>query len=38
LLGLGHDARLPHPEGLVVRAAPSADEGLKLAGRLTEIT
>ena len=38
LLGIGHDARLPHPEGLLVRAAPSADEGLKLAGRLTEIT
>jgi uncharacterized protein (DUF1501 family) len=37
LLGIDHDAKLPHPEGLPVRVTPSADEGLKLAGRLTEI-
>lgn len=38
LLGIDHNARLPHPEGLPVRVAPSAEEGLKLAGRLAEIT
>ena len=38
LLGIDREARLPHPEGLLVRAAPSAEEGLKLAGRLKEIT
>jgi hypothetical protein len=38
LLGIGRDARLPHPEGELVHATPSADEGLKLAGRLAEIT
>jgi uncharacterized protein (DUF1501 family) len=37
LLGIDHDAKLPHPEGLPVRVTPSVDEGLKLAGRLTEI-
>jgi hypothetical protein len=37
LLGIDHNARLPHPEGLPVRVSPSADEGLKLAGLLTEI-
>ena len=37
LLGIDRDAKLPHPEGRPVRAAPSADEGLKLAGRLNEI-
>ena len=37
LLGIDHNAKLPHPEGLPVRAVPSVDEGLKLAGRLTEI-
>lgn len=36
-LGIDADARLPHPEGLPVRAIPSADEGLKLTGKLDEI-
>jgi hypothetical protein len=37
LLGIDAEARLPHPQGLVVKAVPSADEGLKMAGRLKEI-
>jgi hypothetical protein len=35
-LGIAHDARLPHPEGLDVRAIPGATDGSKLR-RLTEI-
>jgi hypothetical protein len=38
LLGIDHNARLPHPEGLPVKVTPTADEGLTLAGRLAEIT
>ena len=37
LLGIAADARLPHPEGRLIRAVPSAEEGLKLGGRLDEI-
>jgi hypothetical protein len=37
LLGIDSEARLPHPEGRIIHALPSADEGLKLGGRLTEI-
>ncbi len=37
-LGIGADRRLPHPEGLDVRAVPSAAEGLQSAGLLTELT
>ena len=37
LLGIDPDARLPHPQGLVVRATPTADEGVKMGGRLKEI-
>ncbi len=37
LLGIAPDARLPHPEGLAIRAVPSAEEGVSRAGRLSEI-
>lgn len=37
LLGIDPEAALPHPEGRIVRAYPSADESLKLGGRLSEI-
>jgi uncharacterized protein (DUF1501 family) len=37
LLGIGPDAKLPHPEGLDVRATPTAAEGVKSGGRLSEI-
>ena len=37
LLGIDGTARLPHPQGLDVRVVPSAAEGVKSAGRLTEI-
>ncbi len=37
LLGIDEDARLPHPEGLEVRAYPPALPGLKSRGRLHEI-
>jgi hypothetical protein len=37
LLGVDAEARLPHPQGLVVKAVPSTSEGLKMAGRLKEI-
>jgi hypothetical protein len=36
-LGLDLDAKLPHPEGLDVRVAPPASEGLSAGGRLKEI-
>jgi hypothetical protein len=36
-LGIPLDAKLPHPQGLPVRVAPTADEGVKSGGRLTEI-
>ena len=37
LLGINPDARLPHPQGLDVRAIPGAAEGLSAGGLLTEI-
>jgi uncharacterized protein (DUF1501 family) len=37
LLGIDSDAKLPHPQGLPVRVTPSATDGVKLGGRLTEI-
>jgi len=37
LLGIDAEAKLPHPEGLIIPARPSASEGLILGGRLTEI-
>jgi len=37
LLGIDPDANLPHPMNEVVKATPSPEEGMKLAGRLKEI-
>jgi len=37
LLGIDLNARLPHPQGLDVRVAPTAAEGVKTGGRLKEI-
>ncbi|MBM4017045.1 MAG: DUF1501 domain-containing protein [Planctomycetes bacterium] len=37
LMGIDPDARLPHPQGLEVRATPAASEGVKTGGRLSEI-
>jgi hypothetical protein len=37
LLGIDTNAKLPHPQGLQVHVTPTADEGVKLAGRLKEI-
>jgi uncharacterized protein (DUF1501 family) len=37
LLGIDPEAKLPHPQGLMVRATPSAAEGAKTGGRLVEI-
>jgi hypothetical protein len=37
LLGIDLDAKLPHPQGLVVRATPTAADGVKMGGRLKEI-
>lgn len=36
-LGIDPAARLPHPTGKVVRVAPAPDDGVPMAGRLTEI-
>jgi hypothetical protein len=36
-LGIPPDAKLPHPQGLDVRATPAAADGVKSGGRLTEI-
>jgi hypothetical protein len=36
-LGIDPAARLPHPTGRVVRVAPAPDDGVPMAGRLTEI-
>ncbi|MFH1268682.1 MAG: DUF1501 domain-containing protein, partial [Planctomycetota bacterium] len=38
LLGIDPEASLPHPMGEFVRAVPGPDDGLKMGGRLTEIT
>jgi hypothetical protein len=37
LLGIPLEAKLPHPQGLPIRVIPTADEGVKTGGRLTEI-
>jgi uncharacterized protein (DUF1501 family) len=37
LLGIDPNAKLPHPQGTPVRLIATAEEGLKLAGRLKEI-
>jgi hypothetical protein len=37
LAGIDPDAQLPHPQGLDVRVAPCAAEGLRRGGRLKEI-
>ena len=37
LLGIDPQANLPHPMNEIVKATPSPEEGLKLAGRLKEI-
>ena len=37
LLGIAPDARLPHPQGLAIAAAPTAAEGVKTGGLLKEI-
>jgi hypothetical protein len=37
LLGIDPDAKLPHPQGLVVRATPSATDKVLTGGRLKEI-
>ncbi|MCL5283056.1 MAG: DUF1501 domain-containing protein [Planctomycetes bacterium] len=37
LLGIDLNAKLPHPQGLEVRVAPTAAEGVKTGGRLKEI-
>ena len=37
LMGIDATAKLPHPQGLAVRATPGADEGLPSGGRLKEI-
>ena len=37
LLGIAHDARLPHPEGTDVRAMPTVADNVKHGGRLSEI-
>jgi hypothetical protein len=37
LLGIDPAAKLPHPQGLEVRVAPSASEGATAAGRLKEL-
>jgi len=38
LLGIDPDGTLPHPQGLTVRATPSAEDGYKVGGRLKELT
>ena len=37
LLGIDPGAILPHPQGLVVRATPSAADGVETGGRVKEI-
>jgi uncharacterized protein (DUF1501 family) len=37
LLGIDPNAKLPNPQGLDVRVLPTADEGVKMGGRLKEI-
>jgi hypothetical protein len=37
LMGIDPNAKLPHPQGLDIRAVPTAADGVKAAGRLKEI-
>jgi arylsulfatase A-like enzyme len=37
LLGIDPEEKLPHPQGLTVRATPSAADGVETGGRLEEI-
>ncbi len=37
LLGIDPEAKLPHPQGLTISAAPSAADGVTMGGRLKEI-
>ena len=37
LLGIDPEAKLPHPEGLDVRAMPTVADNVKRGGRLSEI-
>jgi len=37
LLGIDPEAKLPHPQGLAIRAVPSAADGVTMGGRLKEI-
>jgi len=37
LAGIDTKARLPHPMGLEAQVLPAASEGVKSAGRLSEI-
>jgi uncharacterized protein (DUF1501 family) len=37
LLGIDTASKLPHPSGQVARVIPSAEDGVKLGGRLKEI-
>lgn len=37
-LGIDSETRLPHPQGLSVRVLPTETDGIKLGGRLKEIT
>jgi len=38
LLGIDTGAKLPHPLGLTVHVTPTAEEGVRMGGRLKEIT
>jgi uncharacterized protein (DUF1501 family) len=37
LLGIDPDGNLPNPQGLTIRVTPTAEEGVKMGGRLKEI-
>ncbi|MDW8310543.1 MAG: hypothetical protein RMK20_14305, partial [Verrucomicrobiales bacterium] len=37
LLGIDPDAKLPHPQGLEVRAVPGERDGVPRAGKLVEL-
>jgi len=37
LLGIDPDGKLPHPQGLAMHVTPTADDGVKMGGRLHEI-
>jgi len=37
LLGIDPEAKLPHPQGLTIRAVPSATDGVTMGGKLKEI-